>query len=354
MQAPELGKRPTIGRMDSITHLFAGAAIAAAIAPAQRRRAAMLVGAIAGSLPDVDNLVLMFAEPVARFVEHRGPTHSLVLLPLYAIACWWLLRFVYAASREAPLRWLLVCLLTLLSHVLLDAATVYGTRLFWPIDRTPVMGASLFIVDPLLTLPLVVGCVLAFFMRAKPQATAWVTLLLALSATYVGWSLVAKQHIESTVRAHFAQRTTASIDLLTVPTPFNTLVWRVLVSSKEGYYEGYYSFLRGGNEFRLDHYPGERSVPAAIASSKAFTDLVEFTRGYYRIDRRAGRYVFVDLRMGGEPDYLFRFEVGEGEGESAKPLAPATQLPIEPGMLARSWRRFSPMLFARAATPAAG
>lgn len=44
--------------MDFITHLFYGGAIAAAIAPRQHRRAALLVGAALNTLPDLDVIPL--------------------------------------------------------------------------------------------------------------------------------------------------------------------------------------------------------------------------------------------------------------------------------------------------------
>ena len=338
--------------MDSITHILAGAAIGALIAPSARRRAAMLVGAIAGSLPDIDNLFLAFADPVTRFVEHRSASHSLLLLPIYAVLAFGALRVLWKPTREAPWRWFAAIFACLLSHVLLDAATVYGTRLFWPIDKTPVMGSLFFIIDPMLTLPLLVGVAIAFFKRDKPQAGAWLALTLSLSMVYAGWAAIAKWYLEDAIRAHFAARSSEPIELLTMPTPFNTLIWRAVVITKEGYFEGYYSFLRDGG-FVMEHYPGDRTVPASIESAGDFAKLRDFTRGYYRIDRRDGQLQFVDLRMGGEPDYVFRFGIGEATGEGdAEPLVPAEQAPVSRGDIVRFWRRFEPMLKG-AATPAA-
>lgn len=339
--------------MDSITHLFAGAAVAALAAPGSRRRAALGIGALVGSLPDVDNLWLAFADPVSRFVEHRGVTHSLLLLPLYAVACWALLR-LWRPSREAPWRWLAAVTLALASHLLLDALTVYGTRLFWPIDPAPVMGSNLFIVDPSFTLPLLLGCVVAWFARRDAKAKAWLGITAALAGAYVGWTFVAKQQLDTAVRRHFAAQATGPLDVLTTPTPFNTLIWRVLVPTDEGgYFEGYYSFLRGG-PMKLDHYPGGRTVPADDGALPALERLREFTRGYYRIDQRDGEYVFVDLRMGGEPDYLFQFAIAKRDGDAAVALDPPRQVMPAPGFVAKAWRRFKPMLLEGKPTPAAG
>ena len=323
--------------MDSLTHLVAGACLAAAIAPPAHRRLALVAGALLNSLPDVDYAWLAFVDPVERFVGHRGPTHSIFVLPFVALAAFLLLRRFVPRVRDAQGRWLALCLVVLLSHPLLDAMTVYGTRLFWPLSDVPVMHANLFIVDPALTLPLAVAAMVAWILGARPAAQQAVVLGLALSITYIGWTLVAKQHLERTVRAHYAAKGIAGFELLTVPTPFNSIVWRVLVRSPQEYGEGYYSFL-GGNRLEIQTYPRPTAMPDAIAGSDAVVALERFTRGWYRIDRERDRHVLVDLRMGAEPHYVFRFAVGEGDA----PLDPPEQYPW-PGRtrteLARVWNR---------------
>ena len=75
--------------MDSITHLFYGGAIAAAIAPPRHRRAALLAGAALNTLPDLDVIPLaLFGDPVAQMTCHRGMTHSWLVLPFVAWAIW--------------------------------------------------------------------------------------------------------------------------------------------------------------------------------------------------------------------------------------------------------------------------
>ncbi|HVF33971.1 MAG TPA: hypothetical protein VND91_01455, partial [Candidatus Saccharimonadia bacterium] len=116
------------------------------------------------------------------------------------------------------------------------------------------------------------------------------------------------------------------IELLTVPTPFNSVVWRVLVMTDDAYGEGYYSFL-GDGRLELQAYPGTRALPEPLASAGSAVRLKSFTRGYYRIDRDGDRYVFVDLRMGAEPDYVFRFAIGEQRNGRVVVLDPPEQYP---------------------------
>ena len=50
--------------MDSLSQIVLGGAVAAAIAPAAHRRAALLAGAALGTLPDLDSL------PIALFSDN--------------------------------------------------------------------------------------------------------------------------------------------------------------------------------------------------------------------------------------------------------------------------------------------
>ncbi len=147
--------------MDSLTQLVLGAGVGAAVLgkPLGPRRAAVL-GGILGTLPDLD-VFFPFDDPVESFVLHRGATHSLivhaVVTPLIAEP---LVRFVKPLKGER-LRVYAAVFLCFATHALLDAMTIYGTRLFWPVWPEPLGAGSIFIIDPLYTLPLLVAFVWA-------------------------------------------------------------------------------------------------------------------------------------------------------------------------------------------------
>ena len=112
--------------MDSLTQAVLSASIAGAVAPAGQRRKALLVGAALGTLPDLD-VVIDYGDAVRNFTNHRSFSHSLIVLATFSVLLWLLLRRWWAPVREAPLRWLAVISLALLTHPLLDAHTAYGT-----------------------------------------------------------------------------------------------------------------------------------------------------------------------------------------------------------------------------------
>src|SRR5678816_1952708 len=79
-----------------------------------------------------------------------------------------------------------------MAHPLIDAFTVYGTQLFWPLPMRPLMWSSLFIIDPLFTLPWLLACVVAWFARERLFAQRAPLACIAIGGGSVGWCLSAK------------------------------------------------------------------------------------------------------------------------------------------------------------------
>lgn len=311
--------------MDNLTHALLGGLLMAACAPAARRRAALLAGAAVATLPDLD-VFWPWADPVAAFTMHRSATHSLLVLPVAGLLLWLALR-AWRPVREAPWRWLLGIELALVTHALIDACTVYGTQLLWPLERPPVMWATLFIIDPLVTLPLLVGFVLAWRRREQRGGGFWTGAGLALCALYLAWAGGAKWLLERGLHQQLAAKGYTAAFVLTQPTPFNTIAWRVLVMRADGrqYFEGFYSYATG----RITPLQPMISQPELLANvqSPALDRLRWFTQSFYSVQEVGRDVVLADLRMGIEPKYTFRFVVGEKGADGVVAVEPPRQLP---------------------------
>jgi inner membrane protein len=302
--------------MDSLTQIVLGGAVAALAVPARHRRKALLAGAIFGTLPDLDviPLMLMGVDPVTNVTWHRGPSHSLPVLALTGFLLWLLLRRWWSPVREAPRRWLWATQLALLTHPLLDAFTVYGTQLLWPLPLPPVMGSALFIIDPAYTLPLLAGCIAALWLNQRPAARSFLMLGVALSTAYVGWALTAKAMVEKAAEQTLSAQGLQDAPRFSVPMPFNTLLWRVVVMTPDGFLEGERSVMSDSGPMRFRHYPSDHGALAAVADAPPVRRLTWFTHGFLKAEQRDGRLVLSDLRMGIEPDYIFRYAVAQKDG----------------------------------------
>ncbi len=302
--------------MDSLSQIALGVAVGLAIAPANQRRRAVLYGAALGTLPDLDSLIA-FGGPVENFTYHRSFSHSLLVLP-------WLALLLHAIAgrfdpqlRLAVARWRAIFLFALISHPLLDWFTVYGTQLFWPLDPTPYGLGSMFIIDPLYTLPLVAAIVWA--LRApRTQVRRIAAGGLMFSSLYLGWSALAQSLIETRAREQ-----AAGAPMLALPTPFNTLLWRVLIRESGQYRVGYLSVLDRSDVLTPQRtLPSDDALAQALRSHWTYDRLSGFTHGFYALQRCDDKVVFSDLRMGVEPAYVFSFEIArltDGEWSEIRP-----------------------------------
>ena len=308
--------------MDSITQAALGACVTAACVPRGHRRKALLAGAMLGTLPDLD-VFIDYGDAVRNFTFHRGFSHSVFVLPGVALAIWLALRRGWAPVRESPRPWLLAILLALLTHPLLDAHTAYGTQLLWPLQPPPVSWATMFIIDPLFTLPLLAGCVALVGWHSRPVAHTILAAGLALSTAYLGWSWAAKTIVEDHARQSLAAIGLADARLFSVPTPFNTLLWRVVVLTEEGHLEGLDSLLIDEGRMSFTEYPSDHSLLEQASDIWAVQRLHWFADGFIKADVVSGQLVVSDLRMGQGPKFVFRHAVairGNGGWEPVSPV----------------------------------
>lgn len=337
--------------MDSITQILLGASVAAVVVPAHHRRAALLAGAALGTLPDLDSLpiALFTDDPVALMTLHRGFSHSLFVLPLVAWAIWALFRSRGKRVAEAPARWFWAIQLALVTHPLLDAFTVYGTQLLWPLPTPPVMWASVFIIDPLYTLWLLFGVVVAAFAGPRLVARRALVAGLALGTAYLGWSLATKGMVEREAGRSLAALGLQDAPRFSVPMPFNTLLWRVVAMTPDGYVVGDRSVVADRGPMRFEAHDSNVAALSAAAGIPAVQRLQWFNRGFMRAEARDGELVLSDLRMGLEPEYAFNFVVARADGDGGWQSIPPRQLesayraPVEEGgvmaALAGMWTR---------------
>ena len=308
--------------MDSLTQAAFGAGVAAVCVPAGHRRKALVVGAALGTLPDLDVLI-DYGDAVSNFTYHRGFSHSLFVLPPVAVALWWLLRRIWQPVAAAPRAWLLALLLALVTHPLLDAHTAYGTQLLWPLTSPPVSWSTLFIIDPLFTLPLLVGLVAV---AIRPRASRVLPVAIGLSLAYLGWSWTAKTIVESRVDDALAAKGIPAQAVFSVPAPFNTLLWRVVVLTDDGYLEGFDSLLIDGDHTSFDAYSFDRQLLEPLPGVPAIARLRWFSSDFLRAGVEGQQLVITDLRMGQEPKYVFRFAVARQADDGWEPITPV-QLP---------------------------
>jgi len=297
--------------MDSFTQIALGAAVGEATLGRQIGNRAVLWGGICGLFPDLDVLI-PFGDAVKNFTYHRGFSHSLFVLAAMTPIFVWLILKLHPQTIKFRTRWIALVYLAFATHVLLDCLTVYGTQVLWPLPTPPVMWSTIFIIDPAYSLPLFCGVLAALVLsRKKPWGHVLNAALLTLSTVYLIWSIGAKLYVTDTALQSLKRQNIHHNQVLTVAAPFNTILWRVLAMDGSGYYEGFYSLLDDTGDIQFKHYPSDKKLLEDITDHWPVRRLHWFTHGYYSVQRLENDIVISDLRMGLEPDYVFRFKVGE-------------------------------------------
>ena len=290
--------------MDSLTQLTFGAACGEAILGKKVGRKALIWGAILGTLPDLDVLIPL-GSPVDDFVYHRGFSHSLFLLTALSPVFAWLITKVHRNTKPLFNKWMLLTFVVLNGSVLLDLFTIYGTQIFWPFDTTPHAIPALFIIDPLFTLPILIGVSSALFL--KNQRLNFIGLCLSLA--YLVWALGTGVFVKQKIKEKLAEQGVRYSKFVSSPAPFTTLLWRTVGIHQDQYFETYYSLFDGDAPLSVDVYPRNLALMNGIEEHAPVVKLKNFTKGYFSMSDINGSVTMTDLRMGSEPDYVFRFKV---------------------------------------------
>lgn len=207
--------------MDPISQGAIGATVAQAVFGRRLPRSAALIGFAAGMAADLDVFIPSGGDPVASMIYHRHFTHSLIFIPLGGLLTsllfvWW--RQFKGYRREV----IGAATVAYATHGLLDAFTNYGTLLFWPFSNQRVAWDLLGIVDPMVTVPLLIGILWAVVAK-QPRAVRIALLVFAAYVCFGGWQHYRAANAQSTLanaRGHVIERGRV------MPAPGALIMWR--------------------------------------------------------------------------------------------------------------------------------
>jgi membrane-bound metal-dependent hydrolase YbcI (DUF457 family) len=170
--------------MDPVTHGIAGALLGKGFFSKRQERVAIFAATLGAVFPDIDIFAEAFSrDPLGIVKYHRAITHSFVALPFFAILLavltrtllpWVRRRWPRLHDLESPR----LAMLTLIygvgiaSHILLDAMTSFGTRMWYPISTVRVAWDLLFIIDFSFTAIILVPQVIAWIYRDPEKSRA--------------------------------------------------------------------------------------------------------------------------------------------------------------------------------------
>jgi inner membrane protein len=284
--------------MDSLTHIVLGACIGEVFIGKKAGKRALLLGAVAQSLPDID-FVASFWMPLTKdLLAHRGITHSflfvLIVTPLLA----WLADRWRRPHNIAFSTWLWFFATELLTHLALDCFNAYGTGLLEPFSHQRFCLHAMFVADPLFTLfPLAVSIAL-LFMKTDYKRKRWAAIAIGWCVFYLAIDVFNKSIVEGAVKREAEQKNIKYRRHFTTPTPLNNLLWYVVLEDDKGYYIGYRSVFDRRPDIDFTYFPRNDSLLNPVKDLDELKDLFIFSQGYYTIEKEGKSLVFNDLRFG--------------------------------------------------------
>ncbi|WP_434036059.1 metal-dependent hydrolase [Formosa sp. 4Alg 33] len=298
--------------MDSLTQIVLGAAVGEAVLGRKIGNKAMIYGAIAGTIPDLDVMASHVTDTVSALEIHRGFTHSILFSVVFAPVYGWLVSRYERYKNVKGWSWLFF--LAFVTHPLLDAHTTWGTQLFWPLDLR-VAYKSIFVIDPLYTVPFLVFLIMTMFQkRSSKKRRQFNTWGLILSSVYLLLTLILKGVAFTKFEDALEQQNISYSDLDTRPSPLNTVLWTANVDTKDAYLVGHYSFF-DSKPITFHRYPKHHEYIANIADNEKMRRMIKISKGWYTITKQDDDLFFNDLRFGTlsmNPDatnFVFQYKI---------------------------------------------
>lgn len=308
--------------MDSLTQIVLGAAVGEAVLGKKVGNKAMLYGAIAGTIPDLDTFARFFTDTITAIEIHRGFTHSIVFSIVFAPIFGWLISKIERKSAATWQNWSWLMFWGFSTHPLLDAHTTWGTQLFWPFELR-LAYKNIFVIDPLYTLPFLVFLILAMRQpRISEKRRKLNNLGLIISSIYL---LIVTPALKLYTFTKFTEALNnqgiAYKQIETKPSPLNTILWTANVEVEDAYLIGNYSIFDTEPIDFVSH-PKNHHLLGDWKDKKNVKRLIKISEGWYTISENEGEIYFNDLRFGtlspiaqADAEFAFRYRLVEENGK---------------------------------------
>jgi inner membrane protein len=285
--------------MDSLTQAALGASVAHACWHRPMGRKALAWGAVLGTLPDLDIALYPVLNDIQRLYWHRGESHSIWFAVLGGMMLAWVLRQWRWKKVLSLHRAITGICLILLTHILIDYFTIYGTQLLAPLSRYGFARGNLFIIDPLYTLPLMAGILGAFFCSGKTAVRANFVGII-VSSLYALFSLFSHGYADHIFKQQLAERQVHVTASITNATPFNTLLWRHVAQTDDGFLIGYFSIIADDPQtpIRFDRVEQNKHLVAGDRDQPNVRTIEWFSKGFWVAREKDGVLTLSDLRFG--------------------------------------------------------
>lgn len=296
--------------MDSITQIVLGGAVGEAILGRKAGNKAILWGAICGTMPDLDVLAAPLLDTVHELHFHRGPSHSLLFSLLMAPVMGWLIAKIHRKSGIPARSWAWLAFGSLVTHPLLDIFTTWGTEFFWPFWGERVAFNTIFVVDPLYTVPFLLCLLIVLFLRRERKGRRIINWIgIGWSSLYLLFCVVQKSRAGNYFTAELDRQEIQYDRFRSSPTPLNSFLWHLEAENPEAFHIGFVSLWDPNKRVDVKAFPKKYQLPEDLTKNPNVALLLFLTKGWFLVEPDENGYWVRDMRFGRSG-----FELTEDEG----------------------------------------
>jgi inner membrane protein len=281
--------------MFNSTHTFVALAIARTGAGKWAPRATV-TAVIASNFPDIDSIAGLWGT-AAYLDHHRGITHSLIGVPVFAL----LVSGVMYFFSEKFWPTYAIALISMATHPALDYLNSYGLRPLLPWSRKWFYGDAVDIIDPYLDFVLLIGILAGAWTPRIKRGAAWVSLVLAV--LYIGARVELHAMALSKLNNQASQisgvQTSAALPRMLNPELWNGIIETNRTITQLPIYALRKQFPPGDRAIRLSRGPSG-DVVAYAANAPSAAALLRFARfPITRVEQLSSEYrvTFFDFRF---------------------------------------------------------
>ena len=285
--------------MDSITHIVIGACIGEAFFQKGFGKKAMLWGALAQSIPDIDFISSFWLNTTGGLLAHRGFTHSilfaLLIIPVFALTA----KKIHRPHNIAFKKWLLFFAAEVFLHLFIDGFNNYGIGWFEPFSHVRISFNTIYVADPFFSVWAGIAFIMLVILSSNsPKRKFWWKFGVFLPFIYLGYCSVNKIKINQDVKSVFATQHIPHERYFTTPAPFQNWLWYVVAGNDSGYYVGYRSLFDSKKQIQFQYFPRNDSLLKPVADQEDLQKLIRFSKQFYTVEKWNDTLVFNDLRFG--------------------------------------------------------
>ncbi len=282
--------------MDSITQGVLGAAIGEAVLGKKIGNKGAIIGAIVATIPDLDVILYLFYDKLEMLSIHRGFSHSIVLSILAAF----LIAFVLSKTKwfqginfKTLLLFAWLCLFT---HMLLDTFTAYGTQLFLPFSNRRLGFDSINVVDPVYTIPLIIGLILSLWVyKSHRNRLKFNRYGLIISSLYLIFTLLNKEGVKAGISNRLSNEKIEYNSLLTMPVGIANINWYGVAKGRDSIYMVKHEIL-SDKDNPIEVFPINEDLLNQIDKNVA-EKMRWFAKGFYTVEKENGKIRIYNLQV---------------------------------------------------------